>query len=274
MLASTVVSRLGSRTRRILAGVLLAPAIAGAILFATAQAQEPETKVTFKGKIQGGDKLFNPVWVEAASPTNHRYTFRQPSTTVGAAAKKLTAYLPRELAVVALGEGATAGSTPVQVHVSGGRTTPSTIVIPEGQNIQFINDDPFPHQLYAKEEVKDGLGKEITKPASQRVWKPPAVGVYEIRDALFPSVRSWVVVEPKAVAVGKINLKGEFVVPGLKPGEYQLQGYHAGKKVGVPLAIEVRAAPETQESREPLVVAKGNDKKKEEGKDEKKEEGK
>jgi plastocyanin len=267
----------GGRRRAILLALLLVPAAAGTIVYATAQAQEPDVKVTVKGKVQGGNMLFNPVWIEAATPANNRYTFRQPSTTVGSGAKKLSAYLPKELAVVALGAGAAAGSSPTQVHVSGGRTSPSTIVIPEGQNVQFINDDPFPHQLYDTEGVKDGLGKEATKPGGQRVWKPPAVGVYEIRDELFPSVRSWVVVEPKAFAVGKINFKGEFVVPGLKPGEYELQGYHAGKKVGDPLKIEVRPAPETQESREPLVVGKKADKKKDDegdgkdaGKDEEK----
>jgi hypothetical protein len=265
----------GGRRRAILLALLLVPAAAGTIVFATAQAQQPEVKVTFKGKVQGGNTLFNPVWIEAATPANNRYTFRQPSTTVGSGSKKLTSYLPRELAVVVLGDGAAAGTSPTQVHVSGGRTTPSTIVIPAGQNVQFINDDPFPHQLYDTEGVKDGLGKEATKPGGQRVWKPPAVGVYEIRDELFPSVRSWVVVEPKAIAVGKISFKGEFVVAGLTPGEYELQGFHAGKKVGDPLKIEVRPAPEVQESREPLVV--GSSKKKEaasEGKDADKEKGK
>ena len=255
------------RRRAILLALLLAPAAAATVVYATAEAQEPEVKVTVKGKVQGGETLFNPVWIEAATPANHRYTFRQPSTTVGSGAKKLSSYLPKELAVVALGDGAAAGSTPTQVHVSGGRTNPVTIVIPEGQNVQFINDDPFPHRLYDTEGVKDGLGKEATKPGSQRVWKPPAVGVYEIRDELFPSVRSWVVVEPRAVAVGRINFKGEFVVAGLKPGEYELQGYHTGKKVGDPLKIEVRPAPETQESRDPLVVGQSKKKDDEEGDD-------
>lgn len=257
----------GWRRRAIYFGLLLVPAMAGTVVYATAQAQETETKVTIKGKIEGGDKLYNPVWIEAATPANNRYTFRQPSTTVGSSIKKLSAYLPRELAVVALGAGAKANSTPTQVHVSGGRTTPSTIVIAEGQNIQFVNDDPFPHQLYDTEGIKDGLAKEAIKPGGQRVWKPPAVGVYEIRDELFPSVRSWVVVEPKAVAVGRVNFKGEFIVAGLKPGEYELQGFHAGKKVGDPLKIEVRTAPETQESRDPLVVAKGESKKTSEDED-------
>lgn len=241
-------------------GLLLVPMAAASALYATAEAQETQTKVTMKGKVEGGHTLLNPVWVEASMPASHRYSFRQRSTTVGADAKRLTADLPRELAVVALGSGAKATSTPVQVHVSGGRTTPSTIVVAEGQQIQFVNDDPFPHKLYATEEVKDGLGPEATKPGGQRIWQPPSAGVFEIRDELFPSVRSWVVVEPKAVAVGRVNFKGEFVVAGLLPGEYQLQGYHAGKKVGDPLTIEVRPVPDTQEAREPLVVGKAQGK--------------
>ncbi len=225
-------------------------------MLAIADAQETQTKVAIKGRVEGGGQLFNPVWVEASDPQNHRYTFRQRSTTVGADARRLSAYLPKELAVVALGAGASAGSTPVQVHVSGGRTTPVTIVVPSGQQIQFVNADPFPHRLYETKGVKDGLAPETTKPQGQRVWKPPADGVYEIRDELFPSVRSWVVVEPKAVAVGRVDFKNEFHVSGLLPGEYVLQGYHAGQKVGDPLKIEVRGAPDTQDVRDPLVVAK------------------
>ncbi len=245
----------GRRRRAIFFGLVVAPGVAATVVYATADAQETQAKVTIKGKVEGGRKLFNPVWLEAATPSNHRYTFRQPSTTVGSAAKKLSAYLPKELAVVALGDGAQPSSTPVQIHVSGGRTDPVTIVIPVGQNIQFVNDDPFPHQLYDTKLVKDGLGKEATKSGGQRVWKPPAAGVYEIRDVLFPSVRSWVVVEAKAVATGRVNFKGEFAVPGLAPGAYELQGYHAGKKVGASLKIEVRPVPEIQISRDPLVVA-------------------
>jgi hypothetical protein len=218
---------------------------------------EPLPKAAVKGTIKGGKTLLNPVWTEAADPVNHHYTFRKPSTTVSKSAKKLSAYLPKELCIVALSAGKAAPKAqPIPIHVSGGRTTPATLVVAEGQNVQFINDDPFPHKLYDAEKKQGGLGSEETKPAGQRIWKPPAVGVYEIRDEYFLSIRMWVVVEPKAAAIGfpMTTKPAEFLVPDLEAGPYDLQGYFMGKPVGKPLKIQVRPAPALQPIMQPLVV--------------------
>ena len=233
----------------------------------SARAQdEPPAKVSVKGTIKGGRTLLNPVWTEAADPKNHRYTFRKPSTTVSKSAKRLTAYLPKELCIVALSVGkATPNPLPIPIHVSGGRTTPSTLVVAEGQNVQFVNDDPFPHKLYDADKKQGGLGAEETKPAGQRIWKPPAVGVYESRDDYFLSIRAWIVVEPRAAAIGRpmTTKPNEYLVPDLDPGLYDLQGYFMGKPVGKPLKIEVRPTPALQPIMQPLVV--GNPKKKKKG---------
>ncbi len=212
------------------------------------QAQEdPPPKILLKGRIIGGQHLLNPVWNEAKDPKNHRYTFRVPSATVNPAARVLRAYLPRELAIAAIAqEPVQPSSVPVNVHLSGGRTTPSTVVITVGQNVQFHNHDPFPHKLYDTAGVSGGMGPESTAAGKQRTWRPPAAGVYELRDKLIPSVRSWIVVEPKAAAMGSPNRKNEFVVPQLPPGSYQLQAYFAGKPVGTPVPVVVRPAPAIQ----------------------------
>ncbi len=219
-----------------------------------AQAQEGETKVAVKGRLLGGDQLLNPVWVEAKDPKNHRYTFRQPSTTVGKAAKRLTAYLPKELAIAALGDGPRPTGT-ITMHVSGGRTTPVTVVVAEGQNVQFVNHDPFTHMLYSVTEGNGSMAPEKTEKDKQRTWKPPAPGVYEIRDKLFPSVRSWIVVEPKVVAMGTPINMNEFVVGDLPPGSYELRAYFSGKPVGKPLPIDVKPGPALQPLAGPLVLA-------------------
>ncbi|MCA9624359.1 MAG: hypothetical protein KC731_35295 [Myxococcales bacterium] len=246
--------------RRATAGLLCAALGASAASVAVVQvaaAQEP-SKVTVKGRLLGGEFLMNPVWKEAKDPKRHRYTFRQPSTTVSKNAKKLTAYLPKEVAVVALGDGPRP-SGPFPVHLSGGRTTPVTIVVAEGQNVQFINHDPFPHMLYSVDQAAGALGPEKTDIQKQRTWKPPKVGVYEIRDKMFPSVRSWVVVEPKAVAVGQPNTKGEFLVPNVPPGSYELRAFFNGQPVGEALKVDVKPGPELQLQPNPLVVAKKPD---------------
>ncbi len=227
-----------------------------AVLSVTSVSAQDTEKVAAKGRVVGGKTLLNPVWNEAKDSKSHRYTFRAPSTTVGKQAKQLTAYLPKELAIVVLtttGKASAIGK-PIQIGVSGGRTTPVTTVVTEGQNIQFVNHDPFPHKLYDVGKVANGLGPEETKPSGQRIWKPPKEGVYEIRDEYFPSVRSWIVVEPRAVTMGSVNFKNEFIIGDLSPGQYELQGYFSGKPVGKPLKIELRGAPEVQTIRDPLVV--------------------
>ena len=246
--------------------VALGAGSVGMVSTTPAHAQEGETKVAVKGRLLGGNQLLNPVWVEAKDPKNHRYTFRQPSTTVGKAAKKLTAYLPKELAIAALGDGPRPTGT-VTMHLSGGRTTPVTVVVAEGQNVQFVNHDPFTHTLYSVTEGNGSMAPEKTDKDKQRTWKPPGPGVYEIRDKLFPSVRSWIVVEPKVVAMGTPINMNEFVVGDLPPGSYELRAYFSGKPVGKPLPIDVKPVPALQPLAGPLVLA---DKKKKD--DDKKEE--
>jgi hypothetical protein len=255
------------RRRDLLAGCPLVLG-AGALwlgLPGEAAAQEPTIKVALKGRVLGGQLLLNAVWNEAKDPKNHRYSFRVPSATVGKNAKILRAYLAKELCIVALSaDKASPNSTPIPVRVSGGRTTPGTLVIPVGQNVQFENHDPFRHKLYSVGDASGALAPEEMKFKGQRVWKPPKAGTYEIRDKYFPSIRMWITVEPKAAAHAfpKATTPGEFVVPDLAPGLYELRGYFMGKAVGKPLEVDVRPTPELQQLRDPLIVA---EKKKKDG---------
>jgi hypothetical protein len=239
-------------------------AVLAALVSSGTHSTAEEKKLAIKGKIQGGETLLNPVWVEASSAEKHRYTFRTRSTSVGKRAQRQTAYLPKELCIAVLRtEGsAAARGTPAMVGVSGGRTTPVTLVVAEGQAVQFINYDPFSHKLY--DTSQGGLGPEETKGGASRSWKPPKAGVYELRDQLFPSVRSWVVVEPRVVQTGYPSLGGDFLVSNLEPGKYDLQGFFMGKPVGKSLPIEVIVGAEEQQIHEPLVVAEA--KKEDEGK--------
>ena len=235
-------------------------AVATTVVTADAQ-EEEQPKLRVKGRVQGGEHLLNPVWAEAKDPANHRYTFRRPSTTVSQEAKRLSAYLPKELAIVALGEGAKPSATPVPMHVSGGRTTPVTLVVAPGQNVQLINDDPFPHRIYSVGGAQGGLAAEEMKMSQQRTWQPPGPGVYELRDKLFPSIRSWIVVREDALASTYPDLKNEFILEGLPPGPYKLQAFFSGQPAGDPLNIEVREFGDLQPITTPLVVGKPGEKK-------------
>jgi len=209
--------------------------------------------ITVKGRIINGGKLVNPVWTEGRDPALHRYTFREPSTTVRLDVRTtLTGNLHKELCIVALGaEKAPTPKTALRVKIIGGRTDPVTLVVAEGQQLQFENLDPFPHKLY--DTGSKGLIAVETPAAKSRAWTPPAPGKYEIRDQTTPSVRSWIVVEPRAVAVGRLDRKGEFSIE-LEPGKYKLRGYFNGEPVGSELDVGINGAPAEQTLKAPLSV--------------------
>ncbi len=205
---------------------------------------------TVKGRLAGTQKLVNPVLNEAKEPGSHRYQFREPSPAVSKDVRTtLTGYLPKELCIVALGEKGAANKLPLRVVVAGGRTTPVTLVVAEGQQILFENQDPFPHKLY--DTGKGGLIPGETPPSKSRTWTPPAAGKYEIRDKLAPSVRSWIVVEPRTVLVAYPDRKGDFGID-LEPGKYKLRGYFNGEPVGTEQEIVVGASEQLLKA--PLVV--------------------
>lgn len=214
--------------------------------------------VTLKGKTLGASKLLNPVWEEARDPSLHRYTFREPSATVRPDVRALTAHLPKEVCIAALVDGeAQPLKAPLRVVVAGGRTTPVTLVVAKGQSILFENQDPFPHKLYVVGADQKGLQATETGPAKSRTWTPPGPGKYEIRDQYAPSVRSWIVVEPRAQGVGYPDRKGDFQID-LDPGKYKLRGYFKGEPIGTELDILVAPVPVEQPLRAPLMLGDGD----------------
>lgn len=236
------------RTRTALATVGLLFLVPTAVLAATA-----------KGRVVNTQDLLNPVWNEAKDPNAHRFTFREPAASVPPDARVLRGHLSKELCLVALQDGAQALKTPLRIKISGGRTSFVTLVVPPGQEIRFENHDPTPHSIY---EVSGagGLTKGTMQPDGARSWTPPGPGKYEIRDELSPSLRAWVVVEPKAMKSVYPNRKGEFAMD-LEPGTYELRGYYNGEPVGEAMPLEVKPAPAEQQLPNPLKV--GADKKKE-----------
>jgi len=122
------------------------------------------------------------------------------------------------------------------VKVTGGRLTPSTLVVSVGTRLSFKNVDPFPHVLF--EAGSDKWGPNPTAPGSTREWAAPAPGLHAIRDQLFPSVVMYVVVDPGAVDFAMPDRDGVFSLP-VPPGEYALKVFFDGKQVGKEEALRV-----------------------------------
>lgn len=207
------------------------------------------TKV--KGKVTGWEFLLNPVWEEARDPSHHAYSFREAVPTVGVQFQRLFPFIPKELCLAALSQTPQKAHKPILIRVGGGRTTPVTIVVTPGTTLQFLNTDPFKHRLY-------GVGISTFPPANtirgaSREWSVPAAGTFEIRDQLAPSLRMWIVGEPKVAAIAYPSMKGDFLLTLSDPGDYTVQAYFSGKKVGAPQAVTIKTRDVTLKA--PIKVA-------------------
>jgi plastocyanin len=206
-----------------------------------------------KGQFQGFRSLQNPVWAEAKDPKNHGYSFREPVPTVRAEFRRPFPHIPKELCVAAIAAGAQKPQKPILIRLGGGRTTPVTIVVTPGQQLTFQNTDPFKHRIYGV-GIKSFLASD-SGPGATRDWTVPEAGMFEIRDEAAPSVRMWIVAEPNVAAVAYPSMKGEFSLTVQEPGDYTLQTYFSGKKVGN--AVPVTVTEKDLELKQPIKVDSG-----------------
>lgn len=189
-----------------------------------------------KGKIVGYEKLVVDVYAEAASPASKRWSWREPSLAVDPKFRALAPQISREICLVASNNGQNSPDASLLVKVTGGRTNPVTIVVRPETTLVFQNADPFDHTLSI-------VGRSETFPirAGQRAeWKTPGgVQKMEIRDAAFPSLRSYVMTDPNVVQSVYPAADGTFSF-SLTTGEYNLKAYFGGKQVGKPLSISAK----------------------------------
>jgi hypothetical protein len=237
------------RTTRLLFSLLVAASALASGTLLAAGGGAPSGGV--KGKVSGWEKLLPQMYADVAKPDSHRFTWREPSPTVKQDFRKLSANVTRDVCIVAFGAGAAPAHEPRAVKVTGGRITPSTIVLSPGSRLSFKNTDPFPHQLY---EVNNAAwGPNATAPGSTREWAAgPATGLHVIRDQLFPSVVMYVVVDANALEYDFPDREGTFAM-NLPPGEYTLKAFFDGKPTGKPID-GVKVDAKGVELKEPLTV--------------------
>lgn len=221
---------------------------AAATLALVAVAGSAYSAGTLRGRITGLDKLIPDVYSEAAKDP-HRYTWRELSPTVRPEFRSLSAVPSRDICIVASNNASPPAMPPVLVRITGGRTAHTTIVVTPGTKIVFENRDPFPHRLVQKD------WKAEINAGAQRDWQAPGQGRFEFRDELFPSLRTFVVVEPQVASTIYPGRDGAFAL-GLTPGEYVLKAFFQGKQVGKQLSINVRDRLPT-DIKEPLNLAEG-----------------
>jgi len=191
-----------------------------------------------KGRIDGQDTLIPAVFVEASKPDSHRFTWREPSPTVRAEFRALTANPSRDVCIAALAEAPPPPHDPILVRITGGRTLPTTLVVSPGTRLSFENHDPFPHRLYIVSSTT--WRAETIDSNRHREWTaPPGKGRFEVRDELFPSVRSFVNVEPLVAAIAFPGRDGAFALD-LPAGNFTLRAYFDGHPVGRALSVTTK----------------------------------
>ena len=209
-----------------------------------------------RGRISGQDKLLPEVYGEAAKPKSNRWTWREPSPAVEAQFRVLSANVPRDVCVAATSANSTGPQEPVLMKISGGRIVPTTLAVSPKTKLVLKNMDPFPHKAYIV--GNKGFSAEVIQPNGTREWTAPdGNGRYELRDELFPSVRTWVVVDPQVLQVAYPGRDGSFAF-ALPAGDYVLKAYFGGKRVGKATGVVAKDRG-TFEMKEPLNLGEGGD---------------
>ncbi len=231
----------------LLAGLTLALGLSG-----TVHAVTPN----IRGRISGQDRLLPEVYAEAAKPKANRWTWREPSPAVEAQFRALAANVPRDVCIAATSAQSAGPQEPVLMKISGGRIVPTTLAVSPKTKLVFKNLDPFPHKAYIV--GNKGFSAEIMQPNGQREWTAPdGNGRYEIRDELYPSVRTWVVVDPQVLQVAYPSRDGAFAF-ALPSGDYVLKAFFGGRRVGKHISVVAKDRG-TFEIKEPLNLAEGGD---------------
>ncbi len=220
--------------------MLRRPATVSAILLALTALTGGAMAGPVKGRITGQEKLVPDVYAEAAKPDAHKYEWREPSPTVKGEFRALFANPSRDICIAAVESAAAPAHEPILIKITGGRTIPTTIAVSPGTRLAFENRDPFPHRLYQVGSTT--WHADAMAPTSRREWTATGAGRFEFRDELFPSVRSWVVVDPGVVDVAYPGHDGAFAYSALPPGDYVLKAFFEGKVVGKPVSVSVKGS--------------------------------
>jgi hypothetical protein len=230
-----------------------APLLLALACVAEARAVGPNVR----GRISGQEKLAPDVYVEAAKTDAHRWTWREPSPAVDSKYRNLAANASRDICIAALSTGGGAPTdSPLLMSLTGGRIFPTTIVVAPGQKLQFKNFDPFDHRIYMVNNPS--LKAEKQSAGGIRDWAAPTggEGKFEIRDELFPSVRTFVLVNPQVVQITYPGRDGSFAFT-LGNGDYILKAFFNGRLVGPGLAAAAREKGAPNDLKQPLDVGEG-----------------
>lgn len=166
--------------------------------------------------------------VRRAQPAQHAYYWEEWNGFLEPRPDVLD--LPRELAVVLVGNGPEPANHNVTIQWRGGSLLPSTIVVRPGTILAIENHDDVIHELSSP-----GMGEiaaEATGAGStRRTLALSRPGHYLLTDSLVPHATGHLHVVANVVAVAKPDANGAFTFSDVAAGQYTLKIFHGEREV-------------------------------------------
>ena len=112
---------------------------------------------------------------------------------------------------------------------------PFVSVVAEGGKVVFVNEDPFPHNVFSPDNEKFNMGNIPQNGAHVRVFKNP--GAYSLLCNLHPGMLGYLMVTPSAW-YAKTDAKGAFAMKHVPSGTYKVTAW-APREVPVTQSVTV-----------------------------------
>ena len=178
-----------------------------------------------KARLVGFEGLRPSVYAAASASGNHLYTLREFDPLVPAKFNAVCADPEDDLTLAVYGPGDAAFGAGQTIRLAGARALPATVVVPQGTAVLFRNDDPFVHHI-----VGPGIDNDL-KPGESHKVQPKGKGTFVFTDSMFPSVKSWVVVDDGVIADRFASQDGAVKI-ALEGNEYTLKVFFEGAQKG------------------------------------------
>ena len=179
-----------------------------------------------KARLVGFEGLRPSVYASASAGGNHLYTLREFDPLVPAKFNAVSADPEDDLTIAVYGPGDAAFGAGQTIRLAGARAVPATVVVPQGTAVFFRNDDPFVHHIVGPE-----VDREL-KPGESHKVQPKGKGNFVFTDTMFPSVKSWIVVEDGVIADRFASQDGSVKI-ALEGNAYTLKVFFEGAPKGV-----------------------------------------
>jgi plastocyanin len=119
---------------------------------------------------------------------------------------------------------AQARSQMLTIKQKGKQLIPHVLIAPVGQQVDFPNEDPFPHNIFSSSEVRRfDLG--IYQQGESRTVLLSRPGIVTVHCNIHPQMEAFIVVVGTPY-YSTSNKKGEFQIEDVPPGNYRLKVWH------------------------------------------------